>query len=237
MVREFDCPSDVDGLGKNLPVQVGLGVNPNIILRSDTFLELGNPAEGSTAFLLWTDDPATINDGKVTLVGPDVPESDGGSLPFGQVLMMGGVNLDNEIQEKIEEFQHISDHLEGYMVRSSSQNIWGRVSKDVAAKGFAMETLGRALMITMKTNVPEVESMEVIFVTSNKEDVKQLGDIAAEVDGVRKEIIKEVWKARGYDLDCDLDCNSCDSKVTCDDIRDIIRSRKEKEKAEVNGDG
>ena len=123
------------------------------------------------------------------------------------------------------------------MVRSSSQNIWGRVSRGAASNGFTLETLGRALMINMRSNVPEIEAMEVVFVTSSKQDIKQLDEIGAEVGDIRKSIIKEVWKARGYDLDCDLDCSSCGSKVTCDDIRDIIRARKNKETDETESEG
>ena len=230
--REFICPSSVEELRKGLPVQVGPGSNPGIILRSDMFAELGNPAEGSTGFILWTEDLALIRDGHVTVIGPDVPELEGSSQPFAQVMMLGGKNLNTELQEKIEEYQHISDHLEGYMVRSSSQSIWGRVSKDAAAKGFTLETLGKALMITMKTNMSEVDAMEIVFVTSSKEDLNLLSEIAVKVDDARKAIIKEVWKERGYDLDCDLDCNSCESKVTCDDIRDIIRTKDKMDREE-----
>ena len=231
--REFDGSASVEELKKSLPVQVGPGANPGIILRSDTYAELGNPTEGSMACILWTEDPSLIRDGKITLIGPDVSKEEGASRPFGQVLMVAGKNLNNESQEKIEEYQHISDHLEGYMVRSSAQNIWGRVSKGAIAKGFSLETLGKALLITMKANISDIEAMEVLFVTSSKEDVKFLGDLAENVNTIRKSIIKEVWKERGYDLDCDLDCNSCDNKVTCDDIRDMILTRKKREEAEA----
>lgn len=232
-VRETACPASVDELREGLPVQVGPGANPGIILRSDTFAELGNPAEGSTGLILWTENPSFVSNGRITLIGPDVPECEGGSVPFGQVLILAGTNLNAEHQEKIEEFQHISDHLEGYMVRSASRNIWGRVSNDAAAKGFTLETLGKALMITMKANVPEVESMEVIFVTSDRGDIRELDEIAVEAGDIRKEIIKDFWKARGYDLECDLDCTSCGSKTTCDDVRDMLRARHEKETAET----
>ena len=231
-VREFNCPPSVDELKEDLPVQVGPGSNPGIILRSDMYAELGNPAEGSIGFIVWTENTSLVRVGRIALIGPDIPDLEGASVPFGQVVMIAGEKLDTEVQEKVEEYQHVSDYLEGYMVRSSSQSIWGRVSKDSVVKGFSMETLDKALMINMKSNVPEIEAMEVVFVTSNKDDVKQLGEIAVEVDDIRKEIIKAVWKERGYDLDCDLNCGSCSSKTTCDDIRDIIRSRDKKEKAE-----
>jgi len=233
-VKEFNGVVSIEKLRESMPVQVGPGANPGIILRSDTYAELGNPTKGSMACILWTENPSLIRDGKITLIGPDVSEEEGASRPFGQVLIVGGKRLNNESQEKIEEYQHISDHLEGYMVRSSAQNIWGRVSKDAIAKGFTLETLGKALMITIKANVEDVEAMEVLFVTSSKEDVKVLGEMAEQVNTIRKDIIKEVWKERGYDLDCDLDCNSCANKVTCDDIREMILTRKKREREEAS---
>ncbi len=225
--REFDCPVSVDELKEGMPVQVGPGSNPGIILRSDTFAELGNPAEGSTGFIVWTEDPSLLRDGHVTIIGPDIPELEGGSQPFGQVIMMAGKNLDTEVYEKAEEYQHISDSLEGYMVRSSSRSIWGRVSKDAAAKGFILETLARALMITIKTNVPEVGAMEIVFVTTTKDDIRQLDEIAEEVDSIRTELITEYWKSKGYDVSCDLNCGACSNQPICDSIRDLdaIRGR------------
>ncbi len=77
-------------LKKGLPVSVGPKASSGIILRGDTFVELGNPDIGSSAFVLWTDKTTLIRDGSITLIGPDIPESAGASLPFGQVLMVGG---------------------------------------------------------------------------------------------------------------------------------------------------
>lgn len=199
-MRVFECPSAIDELKKDLPVEVGPGANPGVILRSDVFAEMGNPAEGSTGFILWTEDASLVRDGLVSLVGPDIPEmKEGASVPFGQVIMLAGKELGPELQEKIEQYQHISDDLEGYMVRSSAQGISGRVSRDAVAKGFSLETLGRALMINMKSNIPEIEATEMVFVTSNKDDIKQLREIAAEVDGIRKELVNSVWEKRGYE--------------------------------------
>ncbi|MDM7998854.1 MAG: hypothetical protein QUS33_02335, partial [Dehalococcoidia bacterium] len=70
-IREFQAPSAVSKLLEDLPVRVGPRANQGIILRGDTFLEIGNPEAGSAAFLLWTDKPSLIHDGRITLIGPD----------------------------------------------------------------------------------------------------------------------------------------------------------------------
>lgn len=230
-VREIDCPITISKLVEGLPVRVGPQASSGIILRGDTFVELGNPEAGSCAFLLWTDKPSLIRDGKITLIGPDIQESPAASLPFGQVLMVGGVGLGKKKHEALEQNQYIADQIEGYMIRSVSQLIWSRVSKDAAEKGFCFETLGRALMAIFKSEVPKVQAMEIVFVTSSKEDLQSLDDIGNQVGKIAKDIIRENWKAKGIDLlECTFgwDCGSCPDKPVCDDIKELITVRKKK---------
>jgi len=230
-VREIDCPTAVSKLVEGLPVRVGPQASSGLILRGDTFVELGNPEAGSCAFLLWTDKPSLIRDGKITLIGPDIQESPGASLPFGQVLMVGGVGLGKEEHAALEYNQYISDQIEGYMIKSVSQLMWSRVSKDAAGRGFCFETLGGALMAIFKSEVPKVQAVEIVFVTSSKEDLQPLDDIGAQVRKIAKDIVRENWKAKGIDLlECTLgwDCNSCPDKPVCDDIKELITVRKKK---------
>jgi len=228
-VREIDCPAAVSKLVEGLPVRVGPQASSGIILRGDTFVELGNPEAGSCAFILWTNSPSLIRDGKVTLIGPDIQESPGASLPFGQVLMVGGAGLSEAEHEVLDHSQYISDQIEGYMIRSTSQLMWSRVSKDAAEKGFCFETLGRALMAVFKSEVPKIEAVEIVFVTSGKEDLQPLDSIAAQVRKIAKDIVTENWKARGIDLlECTFgwDCSSCPDQPVCDEIKDLITVRK-----------
>lgn len=230
-VREYHCPSGPAQLLEGLPVRVGPGASPGIILRGDSFLEIGNPETGSAAFLLWTQDPGPVTDGRITLIGPDIPESPGASLPFGQVLIVGGSGLSQADHQTLEHTQFVADRIEGYMIRSVSQVIWSRVRKEAAARGFRFETLGRALMSIFKTDVPAVEAMEVLFVTTSREDLQPLVAIGAQVNKIFKSMLKDEWKSRGYDIyvcASGYDCRSCPDQPVCDDIREVIKVRKDK---------
>ena len=235
-VRQFALPRDANDRRAGLPIQVGAGANRGIILRSDTFVELGNPDAGSCGFALWTEHPSLLEDGRVTLVGPDIAESPLGSLPFGQVVMVGGAGLTDDDQPAIGQAQIVADQIEGYMVRSSSRNIWSRVSKPVGARGFSFDTLARALMFLIKSALPGVESVEIAFVTSSKGDVLTLNEIAESAQTIGRAALKEHWKARGYDLDCDLHCGSCDDKTVCDDIRKVVATRLRKDRESTGDD-
>jgi CO dehydrogenase/acetyl-CoA synthase beta subunit len=230
-IREFRCPSDVGQLLEGLPVRVGPGASQGIILRGDTFAEIGNPEAGSAAFLLWTDNPALVNDGKITLIGPDIPESPDASLPFGQVLIVAGSGLTEKDHQTLEHAQFVADRIEGYMIRSVAQLIWSRVHKEVASRGFCFETLGRALVSIFKTDVPKVQAMEILFVTSGKDDLEPLGTMGAQVNKIFKSMLREDWKARGFDVyECasGYDCKSCPDQPVCDDIKEVIKVRKKK---------
>ena len=226
--KQFDCPGSPETLRETLPIAIGPGANPGIVLRGDTFLELGNPTAGSCSVLLWTDDPTRIRDGRISVFGPDIPESGGASLPFGQVLMLAGKELLPKDHERLQQVPIVGDRIEGYMVRSAAENVWSRVSKDVAARGFDFEILGKSLLSLAKSNTEGASAMEILFVTSGKDDVRALSDVAASSRTIGSEILKEAWKARGYDVECDVDCASCHDSEVCDDIRDVLATLKKK---------
>jgi CO dehydrogenase/acetyl-CoA synthase beta subunit len=192
-VRDFNCPSSARQLSNNLPVRVGPDAGSGIILRDDAYIELGNPEAGSCNLLIYTKNPSIIKDGRITLIGHDMQEKPGASLPFGQVLMFGGKELGEDDQHALEQGQYISDQVEGYMIRSSAQHIWSRVSKDAVKKGLGFETLGRILMTVLKTEVSKIQAMEVVFITSGKEDLEKLNDIALQV--------KKITIADDFNLD------------------------------------
>jgi hypothetical protein len=232
-VREFGCSGDPGTLIESLPVRVGPGASPGIVLRGDTFAELGSPDSGSCAFPLWTNDPSLIEDGRITLIGPGIQESAGGSLPFAQVLMVGGKALGDEEHAALEQNQYISDRVEGYMIRSTPGRMWSRISQEVAGKGFDFDVLGGALTAIFKSELPKIDSMEILFVTSSREDLEPLRAISEQVRTMGQYIVRKTWLAKGYDiLECTMgwDCKSCDDRPVCDDIRDVIKIRKRKVK-------
>lgn len=224
--REFNWPGPAGSAIEGLCVKVGPGANPGIILRGDTFVEVGNPIAGSMGLTLWTDDVGLLSDGRITLVGPDIPESESDSLAFAQVLVVGGETLSAADQGVLQQCQHVGDEVEGYMLKSTSDSVWGRVSRDAAAAGFDFETLGRAYLHLLKTALPRASAAEVVFVTAGKAEVKSLTALAERSRATGTEMVTEVWRDQGYDVDCSLDCSVCESKPVCDDIREVLAGRK-----------
>lgn len=210
-VCEKQCPTSVKNLKKDIPISK----QPGIILKEDTFVELGNPKTASAALVLWTENPELVRDGKVTIVGPDIPEAKG-NLPFAQIIIAQTRDLEPKNYRLLSRNQY-NLNLEGYMLRAvpQHQRVWSRVSREAVEKGFTLETLGRALMLSLKENLPRAEAVEVIFVTSSTEDVKELGTIT-----------KEAWRiATPVKSTPSYDCTNCENKEVCDEIWKMLHLR------------
>jgi len=208
------------------------GGGRNIVLKDDLGLELGSPERESLSCLLWTHDLSAIEDGRVTLVGPDFPESSGMSLPFGRVVLAGveGFTADNAYdRHKDLDFLRYGIDLKGFMLRSASQyrREWCRVGTAALKDGFSARHLGSALMGLLRTK-PYLKAVEVIYLTSSPADVIELREItspAERIIGAMNKMASEM----------DFDCETCDYQPVCDDasalkaMRDSLREKSVKE--------
>jgi CO dehydrogenase/acetyl-CoA synthase beta subunit len=225
-LSELQCAGSPEDLLRGLAVRFGPGTPPPVILKEDTFIELGNPVNGSASMTLWTRQTELVQDGSITRIGPDLPEAEEQSLPFGQVILLGGRGLEEKDLAKLERASNLSSLLEGYMIRHVPRKLWSRVSRDAAAKGFCFETLGRALMAHYKTTFPLLEAVEILFVTSSKSDVEELEGIGLEAKG-KSLSIRKLTRTEDGNYECDdLSCDECPEKPACDTIREVMVIRK-----------
>jgi len=202
----------------------------NVVLEPDTAIELGNPRDESASFMLWSD-AKKINDGRMTLIGPDLGESKQKNLPFGKVVLLGvrGMTEDNCYERHRElEMARYDLNLSGYMMRSASQygREWSRISKEAMGWGANFATLSSALA-QMYRNVDFVESVEIVFVTSSPADVRELGVLgekASRLIGALNKMAAEM----------SFECDSCEFVDVCDEVEDLRNIRNNLKKEETN---
>ncbi len=209
------------------------GLGRNLILSQDTAVELGNPKGASGSFLLWSERTTDVQDGRIRLVGPDLPESAGRSLPFGKVVMIAGCGFtaDNTYPRyrEMEGLRYAMD-LKGYMMRAVSQyqREWSRVSRDALDAGFSFSVLGGAI-IDQYRRLEYITAVEILFVTDSCEKVSALqaiGDQAGRIIGAMNKMSVEM----------SFDCDSCEYVDVCGDVADLRSMRKTIRKtAEVHG--
>lgn len=223
-------PSESTSAENTLPLRVGPGASRGIILRSETFAELGSASVASASFVLATHDVSRVQDGRVRVIGPDIPDiAEGSTLPFGVAVLAAGRSLATADVEHLVECQYVTDHIEGYMIRSRPGCVWGRVSRDAANRGFTLAFLGTALAEIVRAKVPAAEAVEVLFVTSSDEDVRALDAIGTRAREIARELHREVWLEKGIDVDCPYGghCGACSDKEVCDEVRKLAHIREQ----------
>jgi CO dehydrogenase/acetyl-CoA synthase beta subunit len=210
--------------GKGCPWPIG-GKN-NIVLAQDTGVELGNPRQESLSLILWTDIPSRISDGRTTVIGPDLPESRGKSLPFAKIVIAAvhGFNEENTCDRWQEmDLLRFDIDLAGYMMRAVSQyqREWSRVSHDSIDKGFSFSTLGSALMDRMKEK-EYIDGVEIILVTESPGAVRELREVAGGAMAI-------IGALNRMNEEIEADCPTCDYRVVCDAVdglREMHAARK-----------
>ncbi len=227
-IREFLTGAETDPRRReyrhSAPARWPRGMGKSVVLSQDTAVELGNPLTESCSFLVWDDTPGRVRDGAITLIGPELSECGGMSIPFGKVVIAGvsGFTAENSY-DRYREMDLVRYDLDlcGYMLRAASQyqREWSRVSHEAFREGFSFQVLGGALIDAMKKS-GYVEAVEVLFVTSSAEDVGRLRPIsegAHKIIGAMTKMIDEI----------DYDCGSCSYNDVCSDVADLRSMRQQ----------
>lgn len=195
-----------------------LDKNRNLVMAQDTAVELGNPKDASLAFLFWVNNPERLSNRRITLIGPDLPQLKGTQASFGKIVIIGGNDFDEENsfdRHREMELLRYDLPLKGYMMRAVSQyqREWSRVSKEAINNGFSFKVLGGAL-IDKFSELSYVKSVEVIFITSGREDVLQLHSTADEA-------VKIIGAMNKMAADLSFDCDTCEYNAVCDDVSEL----------------
>ncbi|UCG82258.1 MAG: hypothetical protein JSW38_08610 [Dehalococcoidia bacterium] len=208
------------------------GLNTSeVILKENTAVELGGPRTVSSSFSLWTENISLLNSGRITLAGPDIPDIGRELIPFGRVVLVAGRELSDSIQPKLDSKLAAAEQLFGYMVRSTGGNIWARVSHEALEDAFSLYKLGANIVNHLRTAIPTVEAIEVLFVTSSDEDVTELERIGAQVRKLSHDLRRRRIKDLGggeYECEKDISCEACPENDVCSEIRQVLRLQKKK---------
>jgi CO dehydrogenase/acetyl-CoA synthase beta subunit len=211
-----------------------LGGSRNVVLSDEMAVELGSPQMNSVSCLMWTEHLDLVCDGKVNLIGPDIKVSNGKSLPFGKIVLLGVSGFDEEnTYDKYKEMEAIrySLDLKGYMMRAASQyqREWSRISKDALKNDFSFDILGGALR-NEYLKKSYVHAVEFLFVTSSAGDVNELKEITKNVSRTINAMDKMI-------NEIDPDCDEFEYNDVCDEVGGLQGMRRSKEQKKVHSNG
>jgi acetyl-CoA decarbonylase/synthase, CODH/ACS complex subunit beta len=191
---------------EDIPVDVSPMYEGERIRAANMFVELAGPKSIGAELVQVAEN---VEDGKVTVVGPELSEMTQGEIyPFGIKIEIQGEKLETELEGVIERRLHeLCNYVKGFMHLNQRDQIWCRVSTESLEAGFKLEHLAKALSILFKEEFPIIESISVTILTQN-EDVEQFLDLAREQYSQRDARAREL---SDEDVDVFYGCLLCQS--------------------------
>ncbi len=120
-----------------VPVAYGPAFEGERIRKEDLHVELAGPkAPGSELTVIAED----VEDGKITIVGPDVNEIEPGTtIPYGLLIEVSGRKMQKDFEPILErQLHHFLNEAEGFLHVGQRDIIWERISKKAVAAGFTL---------------------------------------------------------------------------------------------------
>jgi acetyl-CoA decarbonylase/synthase complex subunit beta len=153
---------------KDIPVDVGVIYEGERIRRNDMQVELGGPTIKEKFELAKVKPLDQIEDGKITIIGPDIKDmKEGSAYPIGILVEAAGAKLDEGLEGVIERRIHgYLNYIEGFMHLNQRYDIWIRLGKKSFQKGLnGFEPIGKVLYRLFKSELPIIEKVQITFIT------------------------------------------------------------------------
>ncbi|MBR2739128.1 MAG: CO dehydrogenase/CO-methylating acetyl-CoA synthase complex subunit beta [Oscillospiraceae bacterium] len=161
----------------SLPVSFASAFEGEIIRRPNTYVEFDSDHNPTCELLTMVEDPDEIEDHKITIEGPDVPEgaTELIRMPLATTVKVYGAKMQKDFESVIERRIHTwFNYIEGLM-HTGQRNLFRiRISKDSFNAGLRLRDLGEVLYgMIMDEFGSVVDKCQVTLVT-DKEKVEKI---------------------------------------------------------------
>ncbi|HEY3313919.1 MAG TPA: acetyl-CoA decarbonylase/synthase complex subunit alpha/beta [Bacillota bacterium] len=154
----------------DIPLNFGPAFEGETIRRADVAAEMGG-GKAPAFELVRMVGQEEIQDGKITVVGPEIDEiPEGGASPLGIVADIYGRKMQEDFESVLERRIHyFVNYAEGLWHVAQRDLCWLRVSKEAKAKGFKFKHYGDILIAKFKSEFPAiVDRVQVTIITDPK---------------------------------------------------------------------
>jgi acetyl-CoA decarbonylase/synthase complex subunit beta len=148
-----------------------------------------------------------IEDGKFTLIGPDLSEmEEGGRYPLAMIYRIAGELVEPDLEAIVERRNHdFQNYLQGIMHLNQRYDVWIRINKDAIAKGLnSLEHIAKASMMLFKNELTFIEKIDATYITDlekvEEELVKAMERYAARDERTRNLHDEDVEEFYGCSL-------------------------------------
>ncbi len=180
-----------------IPVSYGAAFEGERIRKEQTHVEFGGNKSAAFEYVT-TRELAEIEDGKITVVGPEVDDvAEGTILPLAIWVEVAGRKMQSDFEPILErQIHHMINGAEGVWHMGQRDIIWIRISKAAREKGFKIRHLGEIIHARFLNDYPAiVDKVQVTLYTEQKEVEKRIAEA------------RQVYRARNQRLESLTDEN------------------------------
>jgi len=171
-----------------VPVAYGPAFEGERIRKDDLYVEMAGPKSKGAELAVIAEN---VEDGKVTVVGPDVDEIElGSTIPFGLLVEVSGRKMQSDFEPILErQIHHFLNEAEGFLHVGQRDIIWERMSKKAVEAGFTFEHIGKIIHARYHSDFGGILDKVQVTVYTQEKEVDEILERSAKVYEERDERI------------------------------------------------
>ena len=193
----------------DIPVAHSPAFEGERIRKDDMHCEFGGQRTPAFEWLR-TQDISAVEDGKITVDGPDVDSLEpGGRMPLGILVEVAGRKMQPDFEPVLERQIHtFTNEAQGLWHMGQRDGNWMRISKDAFGAGFRLEHIGKLLHAMLHEQFSSIIDKVQIKLYSDEEQVLKLQEQAQAVYAERDARLAGMVDE---DIDTFYSCTLCQS--------------------------
>jgi acetyl-CoA synthase len=193
----------------NIPCAFGPAYEGERVRGADLYCQAGGGKTQCTEYLKMAE-MNEIEDGKVTVVGPDLKDmKEGSTFPLGIFMQVAGREFQEDFEPILErQTHHLINYIQGVMHIGQRDIAWVRVSKAAVEKGFTLKDIGVVLHAKFHQDFNKILDKVQVTLLTQKEDVDKL---TAQARAAYKRRDERVEKMTDEDVETYYSCTLCQS--------------------------
>ncbi len=163
----------------DIPVAYGPAFEGERVRKEDLVLEMGGGKTQCTE-LVQMADMDEIEDGKITVIGKDIPDCERGErLPLGIHVKVAGRKMQPDFEPILErQIHHLLNYAQGVMHIGQRDIAWIRLSALATDKGFRLRHIGQILHDMFHKDFGSIVDKVEVTLYTNAEDVERFTQMA-----------------------------------------------------------
>ena len=173
-----------------VPVAYGPAFEGERVRGDDIYLECGGGRTHAVELVV-SSDMNDVTDGKVEVIGPDIPAVPAGSkLPLAIYVQVAGRQMQEDFEPILErQIHHLINYAQGIMHIGQRDITWIRISKQAVEKGFKLSNLGDILHAKLHQDFGAILDKVEVTIYTEAAKVDEIFEKARAIYKIRDERI------------------------------------------------